>query len=236
MLLAYNQILDLLDAGVVTNANKALINSASLDIRLGPKVLIEHCKVDDAGRRSLHRVSLKNKEALNMREYDLDKDGPLILFPGEFVLAHSVEIFNLPNNISCEYKLKSSMARIGLNHLNAGWCDAGWNGSVLTMELHNVTRGHELVLEYMDKIGQMIFHKHQEVPADKSYAIRGRYNNNKSVSGVRLDPMRDVVFGDEVQDQEAELYALNHPVEEPEILLPKKSSIIVGDENADVTD
>lgn len=232
MLLSYNQILDLLDAGVVTNANKALINSASLDIRLGPKVLIEHCKVDDTGRRSLTRVSLKNKEALEMREYDLTKDGPIILFPGEFILAHSVEIFNLPNNISCEYKLKSSMARIGLNHLNAGWCDAGWNGSVLTMELHNVTRGHEITLEYMDKIGQMIFHKHQEVPADKSYAIRGRYNNNKSVSGVRLDPMRDVVFGDARQDEEAELYAAQHPVEEPELLQPKKSSIIVGDENA----
>lgn len=226
MLLSYTQILDLMDAGVVTNANKALINSASLDIRLGPKVLIEHCSVDNEGRRSLKRVSLKDKQQLETREYDLEKDGPLVLFPGEFILAHSVEIFNLPNTISCQYVEKSSMARIGLNHLSAGWCDAGWNGSVLTLELQNITRGHEIVLHYMDKIGQMKFYRHAEVPSDKSYAIRGRYNNNKSVSGVRLDPERAIVFGEEVQDTEAEIYEKDHPVEVAEVEVQESKAVL----------
>ena len=225
MLLSYSQLLDLVDAGVITNIDKALINSASIDIRLGPKVLIEHCHVNDKGQRELHRVSLRDKEQLQMREYDLSKDGPLVLFPGEFILAHSVEVFNLPNTISCEYMEKSSMARIALNHLKAGWCDAGWNGSVLTLELQNVSRGHEIVLHYMDKIGQMIFFQHEEVPSDKSYAIRGRYNNNKSVSGVRLDPMRAIVFGEPELDAEAEIYAETHiePVMEP--LIPSKTKL-----------
>jgi dCTP deaminase len=231
MLLSYNQLLDVIDAGVITNVDKALINSASIDIRLGPKVLLEHCHVDDNGKRDLKRVSLREKQALDMREYDLAKDGPLVLFPGEFILAHSIEIFNLPNTISAHYLLKSSMARIGLNHLTAGWCDAGWNGSVLTLELHNLTRGHEIVLNYMDKIGQMIFFKHEAVPDDKSYAIRGRYNNNKSVSGVRLDPSR-IVFGEEAEDEEAEIFAAEHPVVlEFEPLIPKQSRIIVGEDD-----
>ena len=228
MLLAYKQILELIDAGVVTNVDKSLINSASLDIRLGPKVLIEHCKIGDDGKRSLGRVVLKDKQELQMREYDLSKDGPLVLFPGEFILAHSIEIFNLPNTISAEYKLKSSMARIGLEHLNAGWCDAGWHGSVLTLELQNITRGHEIVLNYMDKIGQMVFFKHQEVPSDKSYAIRGRYNNNRTVSGIRPDPERAVIFGDDKEEEEAELYALNHPaVPDVELLEPSKKNLII---------
>ena len=110
---------------------------------------------------------------------------PYVLLPGDFILAASVEIFNLPNNISAEYKLKSSMARIGLEHLNAGWCDAGWNRSCLTLELKNMTRHHSIELNYKDPIGQIVFFKHTPVPNDKSYAVRGRYNGDTSVQGVK---------------------------------------------------
>ncbi len=233
MLLSYNRLCALLDAGILTHSNYDLVNSASIDIRLGSKVLIEHTYEQD-GKLALKRVSLKDRTPPRFREYDLEKDGPLLLFPGEFILAHSFEIFNLPNNISAEYKLKSSMARIGLEHLNAGWCDAGWNGSVLTLELKNLTRGHEIELNFMDKIGQVVFFQHEVVPADKSYATRGRYNNDKTVSSIKLDPTRTIVFGDEEEEREAEIYAENHPVTvEFEVLEPKKSKIIVteGEEN-----
>jgi deoxycytidine triphosphate deaminase len=32
------------------------------------------------------------------------------------------------------------------------------------------------------KAGQMIFFEHEEVPADRSYAARGQYNNDRSVT------------------------------------------------------
>lgn len=97
----------------------------------------------------------------------------------------SAEVFNLPEDISAEYKLKSSMARIGLEHMNAGWCDAGWHGSVLTLEFKNMLQYHAILIRPGDAIGQMIFFYHEPVPKSASYATRGRYNNDKSVSTIR---------------------------------------------------
>jgi dCTP deaminase len=115
-----------------------------------------------------------------------------LIAPDEFILAQSREIFNLPDHISAEYKLKSSMARIGLDHLNAGWCDAGWNGSVLTLELKNLTRYHEILIQEGDAIGQMILFSHTPVPPSRSYAVRGRYNGDKQVSGAKnASPRKD---------------------------------------------
>lgn len=195
-LLSYTELIDIIDAGVITRVDPNLVNSASIDLRLGEIILAEHCQVEvpsslDDGLRTylpnLRRIHLNKKEGINTRTHSLIKDGPYILYPGEFILASSQEVFNLPNNISAEYKLNSSMARIGLEHLNAGWCDAGWNGSVLTLEIKNMTRGHEIVLEYGDKIGQIVFFRHKMVPPHKSYAVRGRYNNDKTVSGVKAE-------------------------------------------------
>lgn len=178
-LLSYNELCELVHFRVVTNVTYAEVNSSSIDITLGDKILYEPMHA-----RAIKEVFIKNREALHLKEFDLNKE-PYKLYPGEFILAQSAQMFNLPNNISAEYKLKSSLARSGLEHLNAGWCDAGWNGSVLTLELKNMTRNHILVLEKGMPIGQLVFFKHEEVPLDKSYAMRGRYNNDKSVKGVK---------------------------------------------------
>jgi dCTP deaminase len=220
-LLSYNQIASLLDDGIVENADMKHLNSASLDIQLGPKLLVERTDPRKFELNTLKRIVLKDRDKLHMTEWNLDHDGPYILFPGEFILAHSIEVFNLPNNISAEYKLKSSMARIGLDHLNAGWCDAGWHGSALTLELKNCSRFHEIVLNYKDLIGQMIFFLHEEVLGDKSYAARGRYNNDRSVSGSKLGS-RGIKFGDSIQESIQEEYDLHHPVVEFIQATPRK--------------
>lgn len=222
-LLSYNQILLLLDDGVITHAKQEHINSASLDIQLGNRILIERTDPSAYQKdQSLRRISLKRREPLHVIEWDLLHDGPYTLYPGEFILAHSKEIFNLPMNISAEYKLKSSMARIGLEHLNAGWCDAGWNGSTLTLELKNLTRHHEITLESGDLIGQMVFFLHEEVPYGLSYAARGRYNNDRTVSGAR-SRKKSVVFGDRMDDAYQEEFEKIHPlVEVPTEEAPRK--------------
>lgn len=181
-LLSYNELVDLVEQGIITNVEPDQINAASIDITLGNEVLFEI-----PGK---HIRRLESRKPINMVSVTLGEIDPLLtefeLQPAEFILAHSQQVFNLPNNISCEYKLKSSMARIGLNHLNAGWCDAGWFGSKLTLELVNTTRYHTIVLRPGDRIGQMVFFKHKPVPEDKSYAKRGRYNGDLSVQGVKL--------------------------------------------------
>jgi len=169
------------EQGVLTNVDPEFINAASIDITLGDAILMEedcrdvfnHCPV----------LELAARQPMNTRRVDCTNGFKLL--PGQFILAQSREVFNLPNDISAEYKLKSSMARIGINHCLAGWCDAGWNGSVLTLELMNVSRHHAIKLQAGDKIGQMVFFRHAPVPADRSYAARGRYNNDTTVKGMK---------------------------------------------------
>ena len=173
MLLGYNEICELIEQGVIEFADYNCVNSASLDIHIGDHVLLE------ADEGSV--LVLRDRTPLKTVQHRL----PFDVLPGEFILASSREVFHLPNNISAEYKLKSSMARIALDHLNAGWCDAGWNGSVLTLEFKNVSNNHSIRLHKGDAIGQIVFFKHSPVPYDKSYEVRGRYNNDKTAQGVK---------------------------------------------------
>lgn len=184
MLLSYLELKELVRGAVIQNVPDELINQTSIDITLDKRILIE--------RPVKSTVVLGMKDKMPMDEYVMDDQG-YVLQPGEFILAGSVQVFNLPNYISCEYKLKSSMARIGLNHLNAGWCDAGWHGSVLTLELVNCSRFHSLVIKPGDRIGQVVFFAHKPVPDYASYAQKGRYNGDKSVSGVKPEVVSAVV-------------------------------------------
>lgn len=197
MILSYNQLCDVVDSGFMTHVLPDNINGSSIDVRIGGKVLIERT----AGYPELHTISLNKREPLTVIEHNLENE-PLHLYPGECILAHTIEMFNLPMDLSCMFKLKSSAGRIFLEHMNAGWCDAGWHGSALTMELKNNSRNHVIKIEHGDSIGQMIFFPHLAVPEDKSYATRGRYNKDKTVSGTKTQ----LVFGDELAELAQQAY------------------------------
>jgi deoxycytidine triphosphate deaminase len=131
-------------------------------------------------------VDFSKKEPLKMREVSLAEG--FVLMPGEVCLAHTAEKFHLPLTITAEFVLKSSQARVFLEHLHAGFCDPGWNNSVLTLEYANMTQYHPLRLVAGEKCGQIKFYKHDAVPHDESYAVRGRYNGAATVEaskGVR---------------------------------------------------
>ncbi len=180
MLVSYWDLCGFVQQGVIQGSDIKDVNGTSIDVYLGNKILVER-----SSESMEQTVSLRDKQQLNMREVDIT-DGYYDLRPGEFILAHTVEKFNLPSDISAEYKLNSSGARIGLENALATWCDPYWHGSVLTLELKNLTQWHTIRLHHKCRIGQMIFHKSEPVPKDKSYAVRGRYNNDVSVSGVKL--------------------------------------------------
>lgn len=179
-LLSAGKIEQLLQQNIVVGSRTSHINASSLDITLGNTILTEL----KSYRQAI--LDLSKRDPLVTSPIDISQTGYL-LEPGEFILAQSHETFNLPNWLSAEYKLKSSMARIGLEHLNAGWCDAGWHGSVLTLELKNVTRHHSILLRAGDKIGQMIFFEHERVPEEYSYATKGTYNNHTTVKGAQRE-------------------------------------------------
>lgn len=178
-LLSHNRLLELIKSGVIDNATVSAVNAASIDIHLGNIIIAEDFSIGDDDI-----IDYREREKPKSNSILIGNDG-FVLRPGQFILAQSVEVFNLPNNISAEYKLKSSMARIGLEHMNAGWCDAGWHGSVLTLEFKNMLQMHSILLRPGDAIGQMVFFEHEPVPEHASYATKGRYNNDATVSGIK---------------------------------------------------
>jgi len=176
-LLSYEELIKLVEQGCVENVDPANINGASIDITLDDTVLVE-CQGSHARIIDLH-----HKKGIATQEVLMDQWHTM--FPGDFLLASSREIFNLPNNIAAEYKLKSSLARCGLNHMLAGWCDPGWTGSKLTLELHNCTRHHRLMLRPGMKIGQMVFWHCNEVDDRFAYGARGQYNGQTKVTASK---------------------------------------------------
>lgn len=175
-LLTYTQLVDLVDDGVLENATTDQVNAASIDLHLGDTLLVE-----SYGNRHIS-VDLSKKQKPAMETIPKCENGMWWLRPGEFALAETREVFNLPDWIACEFKLKSSLARAGLNHVLAGWADPGFNDATLTLELMNCLQRNSLGLKPGMKIGQMVFWQGERVPADSSYAVLGRYNGQRGAT------------------------------------------------------
>jgi dCTP deaminase len=156
-------------APMVAPFDPELLNPASLDVRLGETIMIE---------------SAEGPALVPYPLSDHDQGDPYWFWPGQFILAHTVEVFNLPDGISAQFVLKSSRAREGLNHLLAGWCDPGWHGSSLTLELQNVRQLQAVPIWPGMRVGQMVFHSMSD-PPERSYREVGRYNGDRSVQGSR---------------------------------------------------
>lgn len=143
------------------------LNPASYDVALGNNIMIEVAETPELIRHSIQTHS---------------KEDPYWLKPGEFILAETQEIFNLPDSpaIAAQFVLKSSRARSGIQHMLAGFCDPGWHGSRLTLELKNVRQKHRVGIWPGLLIGQMVFMPLSDDP-DRSYAEVGHYNGHETV-------------------------------------------------------
>lgn len=168
MILVDFQIRNLCEAGLVTPFDPALVNPASLDVRLGEMILIESAQDGWAPLCIAGHCEAS----------------PWPLRPGHFILAETMEVFDMPACIAGQFLLKSSRAREGLQHLLAGWLDPGWHGSRLTMELKNVRQLHPVPLWPGMKIGQIKLLRTDAQP-QRSYAETGRYNNDPMVQASR---------------------------------------------------
>jgi len=174
-LLSSNELIELVEAGVIEGVTGDAINAASIDLHLGEEFLFEY----NPGRETIIDLAKREKPCMGSCK------GEFYMQPGDFCLASTREIFHLPDDISGMFILKSSMARAGLEHSQAGWCDAGWHGSALTLELSNLLRHHTLSLESGMAIGQIILFRHTPVPSSHSYSTKGRYNGDRSVTGIK---------------------------------------------------
>jgi dCTP deaminase len=169
MILSDFQIAQLIEHGMVENHLPELINPASLDLRLGNSIMIE-----SAASRDMIPVDISKST----------KDQPYELVPGQFILADTMESFNMPEDIAGLFFLKSSRAREGYENLHAGYADPGWHGSTLTLELKNSRQLQRLPIWPGLKIGQMVFFRMSAIPAT-SYSIVGHYNGDLAPTGTK---------------------------------------------------
>ena len=166
------QIRSLCESGMVSPFDPELLNPASLDVRLGPLLLTE-------------RIGCSELAPLDISAFDAET--PFMLAPGAFVLAETLETFALPETVCAQFVLKSSRAREGIDHHQAGWCDCGWGlekRSVLTMELKNSRQHWPVAMWPGMRIGQMKFLRLSEPPL-RSYAKTGRYNGDLGVTASK---------------------------------------------------
>lgn len=148
---------------------EANLNPASIDVTIGDLIMVEVEHTADLQPLDISRAT---------------QDNPYWVAPGEFFLAATQETFNLPNHLGAQFVLKSSRGREGWDHAEAGWCDPGWHGSKLTMEIQNSRRYHSLPIWPGLRMGQMKFILVSGT-VEKSYAVTGRYNNDSTVAASR---------------------------------------------------
>ncbi len=153
---------------LVTPFDKALVNPASLDVRLGENLLVE-------------LPSTPQLMPFSIAGHSQEK--PFMLQPHEFILGETLEEFRLPDCIAGQLALKSSRAREGIEHLLAGYIDPGYCGR-LTLELQNARSMHPVALWPGMRIAQIVFHRMTMLPS-KDYSHTGRYQGDKSVQGSK---------------------------------------------------
>jgi deoxycytidine triphosphate deaminase len=182
MILAHDELLSLLSNGVVTNGRPEAVGGSSIDVHLGRRFLVESPDrlVSGEARVWSRPRYLRQGDQLKFEEIIVSGTSCLVLEPGQFILAQTEEVFHLPLDMSAQYKMGSTMARMGLEHLGADWCNPGWTDSVLTLEIKNLAQYHRLALSPGDKIGSMVFFRHALVPETARYS--GRYNNDASAA------------------------------------------------------
>ncbi|PWM64612.1 MAG: dCTP deaminase, partial [Clostridiales bacterium] len=99
----------------------------------------------------------------------------------QFVLATTMEYFELPDDLTAFVEGRSSLGRMGLFIQNAGWVDPGFKGEI-TLELFNANRC-AIELKSGRRVGQLVFAK-MDFPALNPYS--GKYQGQRGATGSRV--------------------------------------------------
>ena len=145
------------------------IQPASVDIRLGNTFSV----VDDSPSSVITLEKEINYKTITTDTY--------LIMPGQFVLATTMEYFELPDNLTAFVEGRSSLGRMGLFIQNAGWVDPGFKGEI-TLELYNANRC-AIELKAGRRVGQLVFAEMDDV-ALNPYC--GKYQGQTGATGSRV--------------------------------------------------
>lgn len=171
MILSDKTILKMLDEKslVIEPVTKEQIQPASVDIRLGNTFSI----VDDTPSGIITLDSSISYKTITTDTY--------LILPGQFVLATTMEYFELPNDLTAFVEGRSSLGRMGLFIQNAGWVDPGFKGEI-TLELFNANRC-AIELKAGRRVGQLVFAQMDDHALNP---YNGKYQGQKGATGSRV--------------------------------------------------
>ena len=154
---------------VIEPVTKEQIQPASVDIRLGNTFSV----VDDSPSGI---ITLGNKI-----EYKTIVADTYLILPGQFVLATTMEYFELPDDLTAFVEGRSSLGRMGLFIQNAGWVDPGFKGEI-TLELYNANKC-AIELKAGRRVGQLVFAKMDDSAMNP---YNGKYQGQKGATGSKV--------------------------------------------------
>lgn len=171
MILSDKTILKMLDEKslVIEPVTKEQIQPASVDIRLGNTFSI----VDDTPSGIITLDSSISYKTITTDTY--------LILPGQFVLATTMEYFELPDDLTAFVEGRSSLGRMGLFIQNAGWVDPGFKGEI-TLELFNANRC-AIELKAGRRVGQLVFAQMDDHALNP---YNGKYQGQKGATGSRV--------------------------------------------------
>ena len=163
-------------AGMVDPFDPALVNPASIDLRLGAQYRLPH-----PGWGMLVNGRPLSVNVFWGEQQEMGPEG-IELAPGQFILCCTLETVRIPPDACAQLFSKSSTGRMGLEHLHAGWIDPGFVGQ-LTLEFHNVAPW-PIHLTPGQRLMQMVVES-LTAPAMRDYSQTGRYQGQTGATPAR---------------------------------------------------
>jgi len=159
--------------------DEVLVQPSSIDVRLDRRFRVFN------NQKYTHIDPSRQQDELTS-PVEVADDEPFVLHPSEFVLASTLEVISLPDDLAARLEGKSSLGRLGLlTHSTAGFIDPGFSGHV-TLELSNVANLPITLWPGM-KIGQLCLFRLSS-PAERPYgsgASGSRYQGQRGPTPSR---------------------------------------------------
>lgn len=166
-LIRLTELKDLIVGGV---ENIRQVGPASIDLRLG-----------NSFSRILNPMDYSDPIELgDTVMYEQFTASEVVMYPGDFLLATTVETVRIPNNMCAFVQGRSSIGRIGLTVQNAGFVDPGFYGEI-TLELVNESP-FPIKLKAGYRIAQLVVMEADGV----TEAYDGKYNGQSGATGSRM--------------------------------------------------
>lgn len=159
----------LVDNESIKNTYEGAINPASINLRLG----------DSFKRINESQHYIRLGEEVEYEDVPLT-EGHVIIFPGEFLLATTMEYIEVPIVAAAFVQGRSSIGRAALTVQNAGFVDPGFRGHI-TLELKN-DGPRPIVLEPGYPVTQLVFMEAK----DASEPYNGKYVGQVEATGTRM--------------------------------------------------